>query len=83
VLAYANLARSRRVVCCLLYPCAAGVWDSLREGGRLFHRALLPQRERAVEVWLTAIPMGTEAAKISSPFVEQIRKLRAADSRLG
>ena len=39
VLAYANLARTSTVIACLAYPCSALSWHSLRERGRLIHRA--------------------------------------------
>jgi hypothetical protein len=73
VLAYANLSRMDRVICCLVYPCRMSTWDSLRERGRLFHRASLPHRGRQIDVWLTAVPMDAQVARIASPFVEQLR----------
>ncbi len=42
VLAYANLASSADVICCLVYPCSQGTWESLAQRGRLFHEAELP-----------------------------------------
>jgi 5-methylcytosine-specific restriction endonuclease McrBC regulatory subunit McrC len=82
VLAYANLARSNRVICCLMYPCTSAVWDSLGKSGRLFHRASLPHRGRVVELWLTAVPMGVEASKVATPFVEQVRHMRTVNTAL-
>jgi hypothetical protein len=73
VLAYANLAAAREVVCCLVYPCSPRTWESLAARERLFHRAELPNRGRRVQVWLTAIPMGTSVATISAPFCRQLR----------
>lgn len=74
VLAYANLATSRNVVCCLVYPCSRPTWDSLARRGRLFHEADLPDRGRRVRVWLTAIPMGAPASTVAAPFDRKIRE---------
>jgi hypothetical protein len=73
LLAYANLARSDDVVCCLAYPCSRESWESLGKRGRLFHQAELPHNSRRVRVWLTAFPMGLPAETVAVPFVEQIR----------
>jgi 5-methylcytosine-specific restriction endonuclease McrBC regulatory subunit McrC len=75
VLAYANLAHATTVVCCLVYPCSQTTWESLAKRGRLFHQAELPNRERRVRVWLTALPMGAEVKSVAAPFSEQIRNL--------
>src|SRR6266436_4338001 len=37
-LAYANLARTADVVCCLVYPCSQTTWESLAKRDRLFHQ---------------------------------------------
>jgi 5-methylcytosine-specific restriction endonuclease McrBC regulatory subunit McrC len=73
VLAYANLATTKNVVCCLVYPCSQGTWESLAKRGRLFHEAELPNRGRRVRVWLTAIPMGAAANSVAMPFAKQMR----------
>ena len=73
VLAYANLASTTNVVCCLVYPCSRGTWESLARRGRLFHQAELPNRERRVRVWLTAVPMGASANSVAAPFGTQMR----------
>jgi 5-methylcytosine-specific restriction endonuclease McrBC regulatory subunit McrC len=73
VLAYANLATTKNVVCCLVYPCNQFTWDSLARRGRLFHEAELPERGRRIRVWLTAIPMGASASAVAVPFSRQIR----------
>jgi 5-methylcytosine-specific restriction endonuclease McrBC regulatory subunit McrC len=75
VLAYANLASTANIVCCLVYPCSQGTWESLAKRGRLFHQAELPNRERRVRVWLTAIPMGASANSIAVPFGKQMRSM--------
>jgi hypothetical protein len=73
LLAYANLASTLDIVCCLVYPCSPRTWESLAARGRLFHRAELPNRGRRVQVWLTAIPMGTAVSAVSAPFSTQLR----------
>ncbi|HUA35588.1 MAG TPA: hypothetical protein VMA09_18405 [Candidatus Binataceae bacterium] len=59
VLAYSTIARTRRVVVCLAYPCREDTWESLRETGRLFHRASVPAGDRQIELLLTAFPLST------------------------
>jgi len=73
VLAYANLAPTPDIICCLCYPCSQGTWNSLTARNRLFHRADLPNRGRRVQVWLTAIPMGSSVSLIAAPLIEQLR----------
>jgi len=73
VLAYANLARTANVVCCLVYPCSQRTWESQLRRGRLFYQSELPNRGRRVRVWLSAIPMGVETGVIAAPFLEQMR----------
>lgn len=73
VLAYANLASTTNIVCCLVYPCSQGTWESLARRGRLFHQAELPNRGRRVQVWLTAMPMGASANSVAAPFIKQVR----------
>jgi 5-methylcytosine-specific restriction endonuclease McrBC regulatory subunit McrC len=75
VLAYGNLASTANIVCCLVYPCSQGTWESLAKRGRLFHQAELPNRGRRVRVWLTAIPMGAAANSVAAPFSKQMRTL--------
>jgi 5-methylcytosine-specific restriction endonuclease McrBC regulatory subunit McrC len=73
VLAYANLASTTNIVCCLVYPCSQRTWESLAKRGLLFHQAELPNRGRRVRVWLTAIPMGAAANAVAAPFSKQMR----------
>jgi 5-methylcytosine-specific restriction endonuclease McrBC regulatory subunit McrC len=75
-LAYANLANTSNIICCLVYPCSPATWQSLKERNQLFHHAELPNRGRQVHVWLTAIPMGAAADSVAAPFIEQIQSLR-------
>jgi 5-methylcytosine-specific restriction endonuclease McrBC regulatory subunit McrC len=72
-LAYANLARTADVVCCLVYPCSQSTWESLARRDRLFHQSELPNRGRRVRVWLTAMPMGVAASLVAVPFARQVR----------
>jgi 5-methylcytosine-specific restriction endonuclease McrBC regulatory subunit McrC len=77
VLAYANLASTANVVCCLVYPCSQGTWESLARRGRLFHQAELPNRGRRVRLWLTAIPMGASANSVAALFGKQLRTVES------
>jgi 5-methylcytosine-specific restriction endonuclease McrBC regulatory subunit McrC len=73
VLAYANLAQTADVVCCLVYPCSQNTWESLAKRNRLFHQSELPNRGRRVQVWLTAMPMGVAANIVAVPFSRHMR----------
>jgi len=73
VLAYANLARTVDVVCCLVYPCSQSTWESLAKRDRLFHQSELPNRGRRIRVWLTAMPMGVAADAVAMLFAKQMR----------
>ena len=75
VLAYANLARTARVIACLAYPCSPHNWKSLRERGRLIHRAELTVGSRALHLWLTAIPMDTGVERIATPLADDVRRV--------
>ncbi len=72
VLAYANLARTPRVVVCLAYPCSGTTWRSLRERQRLFHRATLRAGDRNVDLLLTAFPMGERIDDVASLFAAEV-----------
>ncbi|MEO8051753.1 MAG: hypothetical protein ABI833_15145 [Acidobacteriota bacterium] len=73
VLAYANLARTSKVIACLAYPCSAQNWASLRERGRLIHRAELTIGSRSLHLWLTALPMATAVEQIAGPLSDELR----------
>lgn len=73
VLAYANLARTVDVLCCLVYPCSQSTWESLTKRDRLFHQSELPNRGRRIRVWLTAMPMGVAADAVAMLFAKQMR----------
>jgi hypothetical protein len=74
VLAYANLARSQRVVCCLVYPCSLVTWESLRERGRMFHQAELPIRGRQIRLLLTALPICAAIERFAEPLIDRLRE---------
>jgi 5-methylcytosine-specific restriction endonuclease McrBC regulatory subunit McrC len=75
VLAYASLARTRKVIACLAYPCSASSWNSLRDRGRLTHRAELSIGDRSVHLWLTAVPMATDLEQIAAVLTYDIRSV--------
>ena len=72
VLAYANLSRTPRIVVCLAYPCSRATWASLRDRGRLFHRASLRAGDRNVDLLLTAFPMGERIEEVASQFAKEV-----------
>ena len=74
VLAYANLARTSKVIACLAYPCSPQNWASLRERGRLIHRAELTVGSRSLNLWLTALPMATAVERIAVPLADDLRE---------
>lgn len=57
VLAYAATKSTAKITCCLAYPCHLNTWQSLKERGRLFHKATISAGERDLSLILTAIPM--------------------------
>jgi len=75
VLAYANLGRTPRVIACLAYPCSPDSWISLRERGRLIHRAELTIGTRVVHLWLTAVPMATDVERIAAGLTDELRNV--------
>ena len=74
VLAYANLARTSKVITCLAYPCSPQNWASLRERRRLIHRADLTVGSRSLQLWLTALPMATAVERIAVPLADEVRQ---------
>lgn len=80
VLAYANLAQSRTIVSCLIYPCTPATWTFLREAGKLVHKAEITVGERALHLWMTAAPMKAAVDEIARPIVDELMPvLRAAE----
>ncbi len=74
VLAYANVTSAPHVIVCLAYPCRQTTWLSLKERGRLFHRAALRAGERRVDLRLTALPMGVPMHKIVDALAEEFAR---------
>ncbi len=74
VLAYANLARTSNVIACLAYPCSPMSWDSLRERGRLIHKAEITIGTRSLQLWLTALPMATALERFVTPLIDHVRR---------
>ena len=76
VLAYANLAQTPKAIACLAYPCSPASWNSMRERGRLIHRAELTMATRSVQLWLTALPMAADVERIAAGLVDEVQKSR-------
>ncbi len=72
VLAYANLAESRTIISCLVYPCSPGTWTYLKESGKLFHKAEIAVGERNLHLWMTAAPMKAAVDEVVAPIIEQL-----------
>lgn len=79
VLAYANLAESRNIISCLVYPCTPATWTYLKDSGKLFHKAEIAVGERALHLWMTAVPMKAEIDEIAAPIVHQLIPVLRAD----
>jgi hypothetical protein len=62
------------VIVCLTYPCSPQNWTSLRERGRLIHRAELTVGSRSLQLWLTAQPMATAVERIAAPLADELRE---------
>jgi hypothetical protein len=73
VLAYANLARTRSVIVCLVYPCSPEGWTSLQERGRLIHKADLSIGPRSLHLWVTAVPMATAVERVGYRIPDELR----------
>lgn len=80
VLAYANLAESRTIISCLVYPCTPATWTYLKESGRLFHKAEITVGTRALHLWMTAAPMKAAVDEVVAPIIRELTPvLRAAE----
>lgn len=64
VLAYSTASESKRVVCCLAYPCRPHTWYSLKRRQRPYHKASVRAGTRRVDLILTAVPMGIKPEEI-------------------
>jgi len=78
VLAYGNLARTKRVVTCLAFACSPDSWKALLARKRLFHKAQINVGTRDLHLWLTAIPMGTNREDITGVLEREVRALVSA-----
>ena len=72
VLAYSTLFENKKVTSCLVYPCKKQTWESLRDRGRLHHRASLNAGKRNVNLVLTAIPMDAEISEVIDGLVRAV-----------
>lgn len=72
VLAYANLAQSRKIISCLVYPCSPDQWTYLRDTNRLFHKAEITIGERELHLWMTAVPMRATLDEVYAPIARQL-----------
>lgn len=78
VLAYSTIARARKVLVCLAYPCNEERWLSLRARNLLIHRASLPATDRRIELALVAFPLSTRIVPDAvAMMAEEIRRLAA------
>lgn len=72
VLAYANLAESRTIVSCLVYPCTPATWLQLKDSGKLFHKAEITVGTRALYLWMTAAPMKAAVDEVAAPIIQEL-----------
>jgi 5-methylcytosine-specific restriction endonuclease McrBC regulatory subunit McrC len=75
VLAYATLSSTKNVVSCLVYPCSAETWNSLRERRRLIHKAVINVGARTLHLWFAAIPMAASSDQIALLFSRELHEL--------
>lgn len=80
VLAYANLAESRTVVSCLVYPCKPATWNYLKDAGKLFHKAEITVGERSLYFWMTAVPMKATVDEVAAPIIQQLMPVLRANA---
>lgn len=80
VLAYANLAESRTILSCLVYPCTPATWSYLKDAGKLFHKAEITVGERNLHLWMTAAPMKAAVDEVAVPIIHELMPvLRAGE----
>ncbi|MDY6826621.1 MAG: hypothetical protein SVV67_05520 [Bacillota bacterium] len=72
VLAYSTIPESKKITCCLVYPCRADTWHSLLRRERPFHKASVRAGSRQVELILTAFPMGLDPEEIEPVVVQAL-----------
>jgi 5-methylcytosine-specific restriction endonuclease McrBC regulatory subunit McrC len=76
ILAYSTIARTRKILVCLAYPCNEERWLSLRARNLLIHRASVPATERRIELALIAFPLSTRVVSDAvSLMADEIRRV--------
>ncbi|QGG48060.1 hypothetical protein FTV88_1962 [Heliorestis convoluta] len=61
ILAYASISPNKNTTCCLAYPCQEETYRSLKQRGRLFHKARVAHGDRAVDLALVALPLSAQS----------------------
>jgi 5-methylcytosine-specific restriction endonuclease McrBC regulatory subunit McrC len=64
VLAYSSLSHKASTTACLVYPCTAETWNSLKDRRRLSHKGAIYAGKREIELVLVAVPMGKRPDEI-------------------
>jgi hypothetical protein len=72
VLAYSSLVNTPKIRSILAYPCNLNTWQSLKDRGRLSHRASIYAGSRSVELILTALPMAGNREEVVDEFAKII-----------
>ncbi len=72
VLAYSTVPDSKKITCCLAYPCRADTWQSLLRRKRPFHKASVRAGNRQVTLILTAFPMGVDAEEVETVLTQAV-----------
>ncbi|MCB0167817.1 MAG: hypothetical protein KDI79_26560 [Anaerolineae bacterium] len=75
ILAYSTLAKTKKVITCLAYPCQKDTWQSLKNRERLWHHASLYAGERQVDVILIALPMVARVEDIVQTLTKAITSI--------
>lgn len=78
ILAYSTIARTKKILVCLAYPCTEERWLSLRERKRLIHRASVPATNRRIDLMLVAFPLATRVMSDAvALMIEEVHRLAA------
>jgi hypothetical protein len=72
VLAYSTVPDSKKITCCLAYPCRIDTWQSLLKRERPYHKAAVRAGSRQVELILTAFPMGVDPEEIETVVAQAV-----------
>lgn len=75
ILAYSTLAKTKKVLTCLAYPCQNDTWQSLKNRGRLWHQASLYAGGRQINVILIALPMVARLEEIVQVLAQAITSI--------